>query len=94
MVCRSALPYALDLRLHAVRRDLPALEVALSGDLTGTVRFALTPSYGGTRLVLEQEVGVAGLLGLLTPLARPLLTWNHDRMMRGCVTGLRRRLGP
>lgn len=90
VVCRSALPYALDLRLHAVTREPPALEVAVSGDLTGSVRFTLTPSYGGTRLLMEQEVRVAGLLGALTPLVRPLLTWNHDRMMRGCVTGLRR----
>jgi hypothetical protein len=94
VVCRSSLPYTLDLRLRAVTRELPVLEVAVSGDLAGTVRFALAPSYGGTRLVLEQEVGVAGLLGLLTPLVRPLLTWNHDRMMRGCLTGLRRRLAP
>lgn len=92
VVCRSALPYTLDLLLHAVSRDLPVLEVAVSGDLSGSVRFRLSPSYGGTVLRLEQEVGVTGLLGALSPLARPVLTWNHDRMMRGCVAGLRRRL--
>lgn len=92
VVCRSALPYALDLWLHAVSRDLPTLEVAVRGDLAGSVRFHLAPSYGGTRLVLEQEVSVSGWLGRLTPLVRPVLAWNHDRMMRGCVTGLRRRL--
>lgn len=91
--CRSALPYTLDLVLHAVSRELPVLEVAVSGDLEGTVRFALSPSYGGTLLRLEQEVSVVGLLGVLTPLVRPVLVWNHDRMMRGCVSGLRRRLG-
>lgn len=90
--CRSVLPYVLDLRLHAVSRELPVLEVAVRGDLDGTVRFRLDPEAGGTRLRLEQEVRVTGLLGLLSPLARPVLSWNHDRMMRGCVEGLRRRL--
>ncbi|MEI5672117.1 MULTISPECIES: SRPBCC family protein [unclassified Nocardioides] len=94
VVCRSALPYALDLVLRAVSRELPVLEVAVAGDLSGTVRFRLAPSYGGTLLRLEQEVSVSGLLGTLSPLVRPVLTWNHDRMMRGCVAGLRRRLGP
>jgi len=91
--CRSALPYTLDLVLHAASRELPVLEVGVSGDLDGTVRFALSPSYGGTLLRLEQEVSVAGWLGVLSPLVRPVLVWNHDRMMRGCVSGLRRRLG-
>lgn len=94
VICRSTLPYTLDLVLHAVSRELPVLEVAVGGDLTGTVRFRLTPSYGGTLLRLEQEVSVSGLLGTLSPLVRPVLTWNHDRMMRGGVAGLRRRLGP
>jgi hypothetical protein len=92
VVCRSALPYTLDLRLHAVSRELPDLEVGVSGDLAGAVRFRLAPSYGGTLLRLEQDVSVAGLLGRLTPLVRPVLAWNHDRMMRGFVTGLRSRL--
>jgi hypothetical protein len=92
VVCRSTLPYSLDLRLHAISREAPDLEVGVSGDLTGTVRFRLAPSYGGTLLRLEQDVSVAGLLGQVTPLVRPLLAWNHDRMMRGCVTGLRSRL--
>ncbi|WP_244929743.1 SRPBCC family protein [Nocardioides sp. W7] len=90
--CRSTLPYTLDLVLHAVARELPVLEVAVSGDLSGEVRFVLSPSYDGTMLRLEQEVSVTGLLGVLSPLARPVLEWNHDRMMRGCVSGLRRRL--
>jgi hypothetical protein len=92
VVCRSTLPYALDLRLHAVDRELPALEVEVGGDLHGRVRFVLEPSGAGTLLCLEQDVEVRGLLALLTPLARPLLVWNHDRMMRGCVAGLRRQL--
>jgi hypothetical protein len=44
----------------------------------------------------EQDVDVTGrLLHLASFAARPLLTWNHHRMMVGCITGLRSRLaGP
>jgi hypothetical protein len=93
VLCRSALPYTLDLVLHAVNRSPGVLEVGVSGDLRGSVRFDLVPVTGGTRLELAQEVRVPGLLGAASYVAGPLLRWNHDRMMRGCVEGLRSRLG-
>jgi carbon monoxide dehydrogenase subunit G len=92
VLCRSALPYTLDLVLHAVRRDPDLLEVAVSGDLDGKVSWRLTEQRAGTRLDFEQEVAVGGLLSAASYVVRPLLTWNHDRMMAGCVAGLRRRL--
>lgn len=92
VLCRSALPYTLDLVLHAVSRSAAHLEVEVSGDLAGSVRFALTPVAAGTRLDFEQEVRVRGWLGAAAYLARPLLRWNHERMMRGCARGLRARL--
>jgi hypothetical protein len=94
VLCRSMLPYTLDLVLHAVSREAPVLEVSVGGDLEGTVRWVLTPFGAGTRLDFEQDVTVDGVaLGLASYVVRPLLTWNHDRMMAGCVEGLRRRLG-
>jgi hypothetical protein len=92
VLCRSALPYTLDLVLHAVSRDPGLLEVAVSGDLDGTVRWRLSAEPSGTRLDFQQEVAVRGLLGVASYLLRPVLTWNHDRMMVGCVEGLRQRL--
>ena len=93
VLCRSTLPYTLDLYLHAERREPTVLETRLSGDLDGTVRWRLAPVAGGTRLGLEQDVRVTGrLLGLASYAARPLLRWNHDRMMAGCLAGLRARL--
>ena len=89
VLCRSVLPYTLDLVLHAVNRSRELLEVDVSGDLSGTVRFALTPAAGGTRLDLTQQVRVAGLLGLAAYVARPVLRWNHQQMIAGCVSGLR-----
>ena len=92
VVCRSALPYRLELVLHAVSRDGPVLEVAVSGDLDGYVRWRLSEEGAGTRMDLEQEVTVSGLLGVASYPLRPVLRWNHHRMLVGCITGLRERL--
>lgn len=95
VLCRSTLPYTLDLVLQAVRRDPERLEVAIAGDLEGWSRFALIPDgAGGTGISHEQQVVVAhpwlaSLAWALGPLAR----WNHEQMMRGCEAGLRDRLG-
>ena len=92
VLCRSVLPYTLDLVLHAANRSPGVLEVEVSGDLRGSVRFDLVPVAGGTRLDFAQEVRVSGWLGAASYVAGPVLRWNHDRMMRGCVAGLRSRL--
>lgn len=89
VLCRSVLPYTLDLLLHAVDRSPERLEVAISGDLAGSVRFSLGAEGSGTRLDLVQQVAVGGLLGVVSYVGRPLLRWNHHRMMAGCVDGLR-----
>ena len=86
------LPYDLDLVLEAVSREPPTLEVALGGDLDGWVRWHLEPYAGGTRMRFEQQVSVGGPLALASRVARPLLVWNHQRMMRGCREGLLRRV--
>jgi hypothetical protein len=92
VLCRSALPYTLDLVLDAVSREAPVLEVAVSGDLDGWVRWTLSPVEGGTRTDFAQEVSVSGALAALSYVARPLLRWNHHRMIRACERGLRGRL--
>jgi carbon monoxide dehydrogenase subunit G len=86
--CRSVLPYTLDLVLDAVSRTPPVVEVAISGDLDGFARFTLVPEDGGTRLDFREEVEVAGPLALASYVGRPVLAWNHARMMAGCRAGL------
>lgn len=89
VVCRSALPYSLDLVLHAVRRDPGLVEVAIDGDLVGTARFRLTPDRDGTRLDFDQRVRVGNrLLRAASYVVRPLLVRNHQRMMRDGAAGL------
>ncbi|MDN5894601.1 MAG: polyketide cyclase [Nocardioides sp.] len=86
VLIRSRLPYTLDLVLHAVHRREDLLETTISGDLVGWVQWGLEPSDEKTRLTFAQEVEVSGrLLGWASYVARPLLVWNHDRMMRSAV---------
>lgn len=89
VVCRSRLPYDLELHLHAVHRRPDLLETALDGDLHGWVRWRLSEEDGGTRLVFEQEVTVRSrVLALASYLVRPLLVWNHDRMLDSAIRNL------
>lgn len=92
VLCRSTLPYTLDLQLRAVHRGPDLLETTIGGDLVGSVRWRLSDVATGTRLDYEQEVDVDHrLLAVAAAPLRPLLTWNHGRMMAGCLAGLRQR---
>lgn len=92
VLCRSALPYTLDLVLHAVRREPALLEVRIRGDLEGMAAWRLADLGRRTRLDFSQEVTVGGWLAAVSPVVRPVLRWNHGRMMGGCVEGLRGRV--
>ncbi|HEX4687296.1 MAG TPA: SRPBCC family protein [Nocardioides sp.] len=92
VLCRSVLPYTLDLHVHAVRRGPSRLEVAIAGDLDGMASWRLTDLGRRTRLDFAQEVTVGGWLAALSPVVRPILRWNHARMMAGCMEGLRDRV--
>jgi hypothetical protein len=93
VVCRSALPYSLDLVLHAERREATHLETTLTGDLEGRVGWYLADLGSETRMDFQQDVQVNGRwLRLASGIARPLLAWNHRRMMKGCLDGLHARL--
>ena len=94
VLCRSRLPYTLDLVLHAESREPPVLESTVSGDLAGVVRWRVTPGPAGrTSLGFEQRVVVTGrVLGLASYAVGPLLRWNHDQMLAAGIAGLRGRL--
>jgi hypothetical protein len=89
VVCRSRLPYDLELHLHAVHRRPDLLETTIAGDLHGWVRWRLAPVADGTRLAFEQAVDVPGrLLRLASYVARPVLVWNHHRMLDSAIRAL------
>lgn len=90
VLCRSSLPYTLELTMHAVSRGPEVLEVCVGGDLEGSVRWRLTAiADHDTRMDFHQEVRVTSrLLNIAGRVGRPLLEWNHTRMMRSCRRGL------
>jgi uncharacterized protein YndB with AHSA1/START domain len=93
VLCRSALPFTLDLVLGAVHREPLLLETTIDGDLVGEVRWRLTPEGDGTRVTLDQRVVVARrLLAVASYAARPALRWNHARMVAACRRGLATRV--
>jgi hypothetical protein len=96
VVCRSTLPYDLELELTAVSRDPDVLEVGIDGPIRGWARYHLDEQGPGvTSLRFEQEVRAeAPMFVVASYVARPLLVWNHHRMMRGAVQGLRARFQP
>ena len=91
VVCRSVLPYDLELVLTAVSRTVDLLEVQVEGPICGYARYQLVEAGPGvTSLRFEQEVRAESrLMVLASYVARPLLVWNHHRMMRGSEQGLR-----
>jgi hypothetical protein len=91
VVCRSVLPYDLELVLTAVSREVDLLEVQIEGPIRGYARYHLVETGPGvTSLRFEQEVRAESrLMVLASYVARPLLVWNHHRMMRGSEQGLR-----
>lgn len=99
VVCRSALPYDLELHLHAESRTPDLLRVRIDGPIEGTAQWRLggvTTAHGerGTRLDFEQRVrAVAPSFVAASYLLKPLLRWNHQRMMRGAEDGLAEKFG-
>ena len=94
---RSVLPYDLTVTARSTRHDPDArvLEVAMSGDLEGWVRWTVQPGAAArtTRLLFEQEVVVRkALMRALAVPCRPLFRANHALMMRGGRLGLLARL--
>ena len=99
VVCRSVLPYDLELHLHAERRDPELLRVAIDGPIRGHAQWRLAAWNqdgvpGGTRLDFEQRVhAVDRMFVLASYLLKPVLRWNHHRMMQGAEDGLARLFG-
>jgi hypothetical protein len=91
VVCRSVLPFDLELVLRAVSRAVDLLEVQIDGPIRGFARYRLVEvGPGVTSLRFEQEVRAESwLMVLASYVAKPLLVWNHHRMMRGSEQGLR-----
>ena len=94
VICRSVLPYDLELVLDAVSREPTRLEVRISGPIAGTASWTLRPDPVGTAMTYHQEVIATGSLAWASYLFKPVLRWNHAAMMRGFDRGMADRLSP
>jgi hypothetical protein len=95
VACRSRVPKTLHLVLRPVveDRDGGVLEATLEGDLVGVSRFELRTEGPGVAVDYRQQVDTPGvLLRLAGRVARPLLVWNHEQMMRALQEDLAARL--
>jgi hypothetical protein len=95
LVVRSALPYELEVVLHRDREDPDerVLRARISGDMTGTSQWTVTPAGSGSVAVFDESVDMhKRLVRLAGRVARPALRLNHDLMMRAGEKGLRRHL--
>ncbi|WP_432476916.1 SRPBCC family protein [Nocardioides sp. GXQ0305] len=94
VLCKSRLPYTLDLVLTAVHREPRRLESRIEGDLVGVALWQLDDLGGRTRVDYTQDVVVTHrVLRPLVGVLRAPMAWNHARMMEGCRVGLEQRLG-
>jgi len=95
VVCRSLLPYDLELHLRAESRDSALLRVRIDGPIRGFAQWRLAATGVGTRLDFEQRVqAVTTMLRWASYVAKPLLAANHTWMMRGAQRGLQERVSP
>jgi hypothetical protein len=93
--CRSMLPYDL---VFVARREIEdaerrILRATLDGGLAGTSQWEIASDGAATLAVFDEDVVVRkALIRLVGPVARPILRYNHDRMMRAGERGLRQHL--
>jgi hypothetical protein len=91
------LPYDLVLLARRVVEDpvTRVLRATLEGDLVGTSEWTISSDGAGTLAVFDEDVRVGkAAVRAAGRLARPVLRFNHDRMMRSGERGLRRYLDP
>lgn len=91
---RGVLPYTLTFDMKVTRVEAPELlEGSAFGELEGTGRWELSEKEGITHVqYLWQVRATKAWMQWLSPIARPIFGWNHDRVMQWGEQGLRARL--
>ncbi len=95
LLFRTRLPYTLGFDVRVTRVQPPSeLEAKATGELEGTGRWTLTSADGGTLVRYNWDIRTTRRwMNLLAPVARPVFSWNHDKLMREGGKSLARRLG-
>jgi uncharacterized protein YndB with AHSA1/START domain len=87
---KANLPYTLSTVSTIVRLDAPReFEVEVVGDLRGHGVWTLSPADGKVHVRFDWRVHAdRPLLRTLTPLLRPLFSWNHNVAIKRAIAGL------
>jgi uncharacterized protein YndB with AHSA1/START domain len=91
---RTALPYRVAFAMRTVRLEKPRLiEGRAEGELDGVGRWTLTPAGHGAQVRYDWIVRISKpWMRLMAPLARPVFTWNHNKVMAWGFEDLQRKL--
>ena len=94
-VWRSRLPYTLEFDVRVVRIEpMARIEGLASGELSGVGVWRFATGDEGTRVEYFWDVRTEPVwMRVLSPLAKPLIRWNHDAIMHAGGEGLARHLG-
>jgi uncharacterized protein YndB with AHSA1/START domain len=94
-IWKSKLPYKLEFHARTTKVDRPyLLEGTVEGELEGIGRWRLFEQEGITAVLYEWRVATTrAWMNLLTPIARPIFSVNHDFVMRNGGEGLAKLLG-
>ena len=91
---KTALPYTLtfDSELIAIER-FRRMEGRAFGELDGRGIWTFRDDGGTTHVRYDWQVATTkAWMNLLAPIARPVFSWNHDKVMSGGFQGLKSRL--
>jgi hypothetical protein len=91
---KTALPYTLTFDSELVSVDrFRRMEGRAFGELDGVGIWTFREDDGTTHVRYDWQVTTTKVwMNILAPVARPVFSWNHDRVMAGGFEGLRRRL--
>jgi uncharacterized protein YndB with AHSA1/START domain len=91
-VVEPPVPYRMRLRVELESCSAPRrIDAAVHGDLEGTARLLLEPNDRGTRAMISWSIEMMQRpMRVACRVARPLLTWGHDRVVEATVSSFRR----
>jgi uncharacterized protein YndB with AHSA1/START domain len=90
-VVEPPVPYRMRLRVELDSCNAPRrIDASIHGDLEGTARLLLEPHDRGTRAMISWSIEMMQRpMRLACRVARPLLTWGHDRVVEATVSSFR-----
>jgi hypothetical protein len=93
-VFTTRLPYRLGFDIRVRQLQPPTtVEAVATGELDGVGRWTFTPVDGGTLVRYDWDVRTTRWwMNRAAPVARPVVVWNHDALMREAALSLARRL--